>query len=361
MLQLSARLYMIDSGLDHAHDTSDQGATQEMKTFARQNKTHGRGAPQTPRTSDAGVDHKSVISSLLEAVLVVSPERGVQIANPAARELLGLDARHLNLGGGLAGVLRLTDTEGSPLTPGSYPDRIVARTGHPVSGMHVGYTLADGARMQLKCNAVLIDGTADEDPSIAVSIRDVTEKFASWKRLEYAASHDVMTGLLNRTAVDHQLAVVLGERRADRRALGVMFVDLDQMKRVNDTLGHADGDRALISVARRLQALIPRPGFVGRLGGDEFVAVVDCGDQAGMHRISRSIHDIFTDPVEVRGRRLSITASVGFVRIGRHDTRSAAEVIADADAAMYVAKESGGGRTVDFASLGREGIRSIGA
>lgn len=332
-----------------------------MKTFARQKR---KATSTRPGGQEAGFDHASVISSLLEAVVVVSPRRGIRVANPAALELLELDARHLDLGGGLAGVLSLTDAEGSPLAPGSYPDRMVTRTGRSVSGMVVGYLLPNGRRLHLKCNAVLVNGSDDDDPTIAVSIRDITEKHASWRRLAYAAHHDLMTGLLNRTAALTRLQTALADRQeADGtpRSLAIMFIDLDHMKRVNDTLGHADGDRALIAVARRLHSLIAPPGFVGRLGGDEFVAVVDTDDPDEVEWISRAIHEHLAEPVDVRGQGFVISASVGLVRMPADDDRPAAQIIRDADEAMYAAKASGGGRTVDFDDLGRGEIRSIGA
>ncbi|MCZ4551782.1 diguanylate cyclase domain-containing protein [Gordonia rubripertincta] len=335
-----------------------------MKTFARQNTPDRKASTPAPGGPDAGLDHASVISSLLEAVVVVSARRGIRVANPAALELLELDARHLALGGGLAGVLSFTDAEGSPLTPGSYPDRMVVRTGRPVSGMIVGYILPSGRRLHLKCNAVLVDGSDDDDPTIAVSIRDITEKQASWRRLAYAAHHDLMTGLLNRTAALTRLQAALTERPHDDgppRSLAVMFIDLDHMKRVNDTLGHADGDRALIAVARRLHSLTPPPGFVGRLGGDEFIAVIDSDARDEVEWISRTIHQSLAEPVDIRGQGFVISASVGLVRVPGDDDRSAADLIRDADEAMYAAKMAGGGRTVDFDSIGRDGLRSIGA
>ncbi|WP_207840705.1 GGDEF domain-containing protein [Williamsia soli] len=335
-----------------------------MKTFARHN-TPNRTAP-TPGSDgrDAGLDHASVISSLLEAVVVVSARQGIRVANPAARELLELDARHLGLGGGLAGVLSFTDAEGSPLTPGSYPDRMVIRTGRPVSGMIVGYVLPSGRRVHLKCNAVLVDGSADDDPTIAVSIRDITEKQASWRRLAYAAQHDHMTGLLNRPAALARLQTTLTERLqgdGQPRSLAVMFVDLDHMKRVNDTFGHAGGDRALIAVARRLHSLTPTQGFVGRLGGDEFIAVIDSDDRDEVDWISRMIHQSLAEPVAIRGQKFVISASVGVVWVRGRGDQPAADIIRDADEAMYAAKMAGGGRTVDFDSIGRDGLRSIGA
>ena len=332
-----------------------------MKTFARQNKSHRRGATAAPAAPETGLDHSSVISSLLEAVIVVSPTRGIQIANPAAHELLALDSRHLNAGGGLAGVIALADADGTPLAPGSYPDQIVARTGRAVSGMIVGFTLPDGERIQLKCNAVLVDGTSADDPSIALSLRDITERFAALRRLEYAAEHDLMTGLLNRTQVLDRLEAALRVSRPPHWSLAVMFVDLDHMKRVNDTLGHADGDHALIAIAGRLRTLVPRPGFVGRIGGDEFVMVMENLDPVDVRRISRAVHEAVAEPVDTRGRHLMISASVGLAWVHRQDSRSASEVIRDADDAMYAAKDTGGGRTVDFDSFGQDNVRSIGA
>ncbi|WP_207843532.1 diguanylate cyclase domain-containing protein [Williamsia soli] len=292
------------------------------------------------------IDCSLVLSSLPEAVLVVSPARGIEIANPAARELLGVDARHMYAGGGLANAVALANVDGSPLKQELYPDRIAARSAHSVREMPVCFTTSRGNVLYLKCNAVRVGTRAHESPLIALSFRDVTSKFADFQRLEYAAEHDLMTGLLNRNQVHNRLEQALLDGRPHTRSLAVMFVDLDRMKRLNDTMGHADGDRALIAVARRLRSLVPPPGFVGRIGGDEFVAVVDCHDRADIRRISHKLHDVLANPVALRGRQCLIRASVGVANISRADTRSATELIQDADAAMYAAKELGGGCTV---------------
>lgn len=95
----------------------------------------------------------------------------------------------------------------------------------------------------------------------------------------------------------------------------VMYIDLDKLKKVNDSHGHGAGDRALIAVSRRLRAALPAPHFVGRVGGDEFVAVLIGVDEEDMENVSDDIHLLLLDPIEINGEEFRIRTSVGIVRI----------------------------------------------
>jgi len=146
---------------------------------------------------------------------------------------------------------------------------------------------------------------------------------------------DPLTGRFNRRAVKAaMLAYGLG-----REPLGAIMIDLDQFKPVNDTFGHEVGDRVLIEVGRRLDALVPDRGVVGRLGGDEFV-VLALGDVDQVRRLAKAVHRELTAPIEIGGLTLELGASVGLVHVQPEQAGCALQA---ADRAMYRAKLAGGG------------------
>ncbi|HEV7208120.1 MAG TPA: EAL domain-containing protein [Mycobacteriales bacterium] len=162
------------------------------------------------------------------------------------------------------------------------------------------------------------------------------------QRLAHQATHDELTGLPNRTLFLDRLELALGRHQRDPRAVPVVvFLDLDRLKIVNDSLGHDLGDELLIVVARRLKALMRSTDTVARFGGDEFVIVAEEADALDAPvRLTERILAAVAEPVELAGRRISPSASAGVVVAAGYDTAGAA--LRDADIAMYRAKHRGG-------------------
>jgi diguanylate cyclase (GGDEF)-like protein len=158
----------------------------------------------------------------------------------------------------------------------------------------------------------------------------------------HAAAHDPLTGLPNRRAFYRSAPALLADDQ--RRPLVAVLVDLDDFKRVNDTLGHAVGDQVLVTVARRFSELV-RGGLVARLGGDEFVGLVDWpgADDQRLYEAGRMLTRALEAPIVLPEAGVSVTASVGLVSTcGPADLD---ELLDRADAAMYRAKYQRGGVT----------------
>jgi diguanylate cyclase (GGDEF)-like protein/PAS domain S-box-containing protein len=306
---------------------------------------------------EAETKFTSVVNSLEEGVLVINQYGIVESANPAAKRMFETEDRRI--AGTMIDKLTIVDVNNVAIRPEQWPSRIVATTHKPVIGTVIGVDQIDGARMWLSCNALVLNPNDPDNSSVVVSLTDVTESRAKAARLEYAADHDMMTDLPNRSYVLRRLSAML-ERRAhsvDSDDIDVvMYIDLDKLKTVNDSHGHRAGDRALIAVSRRLRAALPAPHFVGRVGGDEFIAVLMGVDEEDMEDISDDIHLLLLDPIEINGQEFRMRTSVGIVRIRAGEARSAQDIIADADMAMYQAKLRGGGFTVEHkqATTGRE-------
>jgi len=172
------------------------------------------------------------------------------------------------------------------------------------------------------------------------TIEDITERLAFEARLAHQANHDPLTGLPNRTLLAEHVAArfVPGDVR-----LACIFLDLDNFKVVNDSLGHAAGDQLLVELAQRLRATV-RPGdLVARFGGDEFVVVCQDVGEAGAVALAERIGEALRRPVALGGVELRPAASVG-VTVQTAEHTAAEELIRDCDIAMYQAKAGGKGR-----------------
>ncbi|MEW1958691.1 EAL domain-containing protein [Kineococcus sp. NPDC059986] len=179
------------------------------------------------------------------------------------------------------------------------------------------------------------------------TVEDVTDRLAREHRLAYQAQHDLLTGLPNRLALLERLSDLLalpGRAPGQGTNVGVLMVDLDDFKTVNDGLGPEAGDAVLVEVARRLARTVRAGDMVARPGGDEFVLVcADLGDLDAVQATARRVLDAVLAPVEVNGLRLRLVASIGVVLL-EGLTCSAEEVVRDAGIAVHEAKAAGGGR-----------------
>ena len=193
------------------------------------------------------------------------------------------------------------------------------------------------------------------------SERDVAARELARREHELAflATHDALTGLPNRALILDRVEQALARARRSPEPLAMLFIDLDNFKAVNETLGHSAGDELLVQVATRLAALLGEDDVLGRLGGDEF-ALVACGESLihGAQHVADRVLQALGQPLEPREAsrgRLTVTASVG---VASADERPAEELLRDAGIAMYRAKRAGRNRSVTFEDGMQELVRS---
>lgn len=172
--------------------------------------------------------------------------------------------------------------------------------------------------------------------------RDVEIKQEESRRAAFLAEHDPLTGLANRMQLERVVRDRIERARAGKGSLALMFVDLDDFKPVNDTHGHAAGDRVLRLLAERLRRCTTSEDLVARLGGDEFVVVVDAGDREQLTRVAGRIAAAIREPVELRGAPLRLTASIGVSGFPA-DGADFEALLRSADEQMYRVKRSGKG------------------
>ena len=170
---------------------------------------------------------------------------------------------------------------------------------------------------------------------------DISERKLHEERIQHLAHHDVLTGLPNRALLEARIAEGVSLSQRHGRIMGVLFIDLDRFKNINDTLGHAVGDQLLIQAAQRGRALLRENDTLARLGGDEFVAVLpDLENRQAAGLLARKLIAEWCRSYHLAGHELTVSASIG-IALFPEDGHAVSDLLRKADAAMYRAKEEG--------------------
>ena len=174
--------------------------------------------------------------------------------------------------------------------------------------------------------------------------RDISEIKQNQERLSRMAHYDPLTGLANRLLFNERLAHAIERAKRHGHQLGVMFMDIDHFKRINDSLGHGIGDELLVALAERLSPLLRKEDTLGRLGGDEFVLLLEENVRPALAQsIAIRLNRTLNEPFIIQGQHIAVSASIG-VAIYPHDGEDSESLLRNADGAMYAAKNAGRGR-----------------
>jgi diguanylate cyclase (GGDEF)-like protein len=177
---------------------------------------------------------------------------------------------------------------------------------------------------------------------LARSIRYAIERKRAEERLTYLAQYDQLTGLVNRTLFRDRLVQAMARSKRLQQPLGLMLLDLDRFKAVNDTMGHDVGDQLLKAVAGRLQECVREVDTVARMGGDEFTIILEgLAHEQDIVIVARRITESLAEPFHLREHRASIGVSIG-ITVYPSDDHEIDDLLKHADAAMYRAKQQGG-------------------
>ena len=214
-------------------------------------------------------------------------------------------------------------------------------SGEVISGAEAVLTRKDGRLIDVLVSASLVSAGAGEPARYLTIISDNSERKQAESDLRFVASHDSLTGLSNRATVGERLQQALAQAHRHDRKVAVLFIDLDGFKLVNDMHGHEAGDVLLADLADRLRGCMREGDTLGRLGGDEFVVLIeDYAADTQLVEIARKILDTVALPFPVCEGVCSVTASIGIATCPQ-DSRDAAELLKNADLAMYRAKQQG--------------------
>ncbi|WEF34369.1 sensor domain-containing protein [Pseudoduganella chitinolytica] len=289
--------------------------------------------PAVPQFSDL------VLRSMTDAVLCTEVRGVVTYVNPAAAALLG----------GAPDRLIGTDVEAlstlltSALDPMIHPIKAVLATGE-ATRVPPGTVLvrADGSEFVIEdCSAPVLDAAGALVGAVMV-FHDVTQAHQTMLQMTYQATHDFLTDLPNRALLDSRLTHELAQAARRGAGVAVLYLDLDNFKQVNDSLGHRAGDQLLESVAARLRECVRRTDTVSRFGGDEFVVVLTLADNAA-HMAGVTAGKILSAlavPHQVGGEVLHTAASIG-ISVSPEDGSDAEALVKNADTALYLAKAAG--------------------
>lgn len=236
--------------------------------------------------------------------------------------------------------MKVSDIDGNSSSEGSAQNLRHLKE-HTTLMLESVYIRRDGTLFPVEINASLV---RVDDRSFVVSVvRDISDRKAQEDRIRHLAFHDVVTGLPNRALLMDRLQLEMAHAQRDGRELGVVIIDLDHFKKVNDTLGHPVGDELLKGVADRLVASLRESDTVSRLGGDEFVVLLpNLTHEAAIKHCATKILDLFNTSFVVGEHDLHASCSVGFAVYPRDGTNSDA-LLRHADLALYQAKRDGRG------------------
>jgi diguanylate cyclase (GGDEF)-like protein/PAS domain S-box-containing protein len=210
-----------------------------------------------------------------------------------------------------------------------------------ITNMEIRLRRKDGIPVWILENVTLLDDENGEPAYLEGTLIDITDRKIAEQKIEYHAYHDELTGLPNRAMFKDRLTVALGQARRFRRCVAVMFLDLDQFKFVNDTLGHSAGDQLLWGVGERLANSVREEDTVARLGGDEFTLLLnELNGEDDAVVVAQKILQVISQPFVLEGQELYITTSIG-IALYPADGDDAETLLKNADAAMYRAKELG--------------------
>ncbi len=278
---------------------------------------------------------RRVLDAAVNGIVLAANDGAVLLSNDAMRILLGYTPEELT-------SRSLTD-----IVHPAYIDQLMAfmasRAWSDAAPSNYEVQLVDksGAAIDVEVSLVAIRDL-NHSTSVLIEVRDLTEARRAFEAIQRMSDYDRLTGLPNRELFNRHLHRAIVDARATQRSVGVVLLDLDRFKLINDTLGHASGDRLLQSVAERLAAVVPPRHVVARFSGDEYLILCpDISGVAAVEATARRVLASFFDPFEVDGHSLQVAGTAGVTVFPFH-AQDGETLIRLADAALHEAKANGG-------------------
>ncbi len=285
--------------------------------------------------------HKTIFDNIGEGVYAVDLEDRCTYINAAGLKLLGLEENEV-IGQFPHELFHYNDYNGKDVTAEDYRLRLAVLNADTI---HIEHRFRHKGGSDFPVHVTVSPVTYDnEQVGAVITFEDITkEKEHEYcineekNRFDYMAHHDTLTGLPNRLSLVELLEV----KTTQERPFALMFIDLDGFKEVNDSYGHRFGDQLLIIFSQLLQNILPDDAFVARTGGDEFVILLSCNkDQNVLHRHMSDLTEKLDLPFKIGNVDVYITASIG-IALYPLDATTTEELLQNADAAMYNAKQNG--------------------
>jgi diguanylate cyclase (GGDEF)-like protein/PAS domain S-box-containing protein len=279
------------------------------------------------------------LNSIGDAVLTTDLAGNISYLNAVAERMTGWD-REEAAGRPLAEVFHILD--GDSRLPARNPAELALAENKTV-GMAAGVILVqrNGHEVGIEDSAAPIHDRDGKVTGAVLVFHDVTRSREMAKKMAHLAQHDALTDLPNRVLLNERFVQAIALAHRHGRMAAVLFLDVDRFKHVNDSLGHAIGDKLLLSVATRLRSCVRASDTVSRQGGDEFLVLLpDIGRSQDAARFAAKMLTAQAAPHHIDGQELHVTMSIG-IGLYPNDGQDMEAVINSADTAMYHAKENG--------------------
>ncbi|MCB1773794.1 MAG: EAL domain-containing protein [Gammaproteobacteria bacterium] len=299
------------------------------------------------RTQNERKTKELILESIGEGIYGLDLDGAVTFVNSSAARSLGYEVDEL-IGRNAHEIMHHTRPDGSPYPCDACPTFDTIHAGTSLRVDDEVFWRKNGQPFPVEYVATPIT-EGDRVVGAVVAFRDISARRESEEKLSYLAYHDTLTGLPNRSVLDQKVADVLAQTdAAESPGLAMMFIDVDRMKRINDSLGHQEGDAILKLIAERLAGCVPSGGTLARYSGDEFAILVPATrDETEPMALADRIFNQFALPFLVNENAINLTVSLGLVIGGEH-YRSAADLLRDADIAVFESKKKGGGCLTRF-------------
>jgi diguanylate cyclase (GGDEF)-like protein/PAS domain S-box-containing protein len=276
-----------------------------------------------------------------QGMTILDLERRFVEVNPALCRILDRD-RHWLLSHSIADVVHPQDAAADLAAR-----RSLLGGEHEYVTAERRFIRGDGDVVWIQHSIGLLRDHSGDPVSYVSHMQDITTTRHAAAQMAYQAAHDRMTGLLNRGELTDRLEGALTQKARTGTRIAVLYCDVDNLKTVNDGLGHAAGDALLLATGNRIASSVRDSDTVARVGGDEFVVILDrIRDLTGAEHIATHIHEAVNAPLQFEGTTLNPKLSIG-VTIAETD-QHVDDVLRDADDALYAAKTAGGDRVVVF-------------
>jgi diguanylate cyclase (GGDEF)-like protein/PAS domain S-box-containing protein len=293
--------------------------------------------------------YASLIKNASDVIMIVDVDGRLRFASPAAERTFGMHPDDL-VGRNLLDLWAEADRE----RLAAFLAEVAATRGRSIGPVEV--VVGNGAR---RSTLESVGSNLLDDPAIAglaLNFRDVSERKALEEQLRQLAFHDPLTLLANRSLFRNRVEHALALAQRSRQRVAVLFLDLDNFKNVNDSLGHDAGDRLLQAAAQRLVKSTRPSDTVARLGGDEFAILLEgISESADVERVAATITGSFDEPLQLDGTDTWMAASIGIAFSQPGDDTE--QLLRNADIAMYSAKAAGKARFVVFQPRMQEQLR----
>ena len=341
-IALPERVNLVVFGLSYFSFVLIMGMFSQYREALIIEREHSLGLEEIAKVSRQSEERfRALVQNTSDVILIISKDGRLKYQSPAAETVWGYGLDEL-VGQNVATLIHPSDK-----APYHDISRQLLQTPRSSKSTEIQFRTSDGSWRSASLTLTnLIDEPGVE--GLVATIHDITERKSFEEQLTRHAFHDSLTGLPNRLLFRDRLDQALARVTRQNGQAGLLFLDIDNFKQINDSLGHGAGDELIEQTAQRLKQCVLGEDTVARLGGDEFVILLDylCHEEEAVSLANRILAS-FRQPFRFGGRDYVISVSIGIVTRGA-DHGGAENMLRDADSAMYHAKASGGGRFTMF-------------